>query len=129
MEKLSRPTFINFSLWACDPDNEGLLEVFYCVCSVINPAIGIICSRFGYAGYLKTVESLILFFADLLDESLEAAQDLIRIFTLLHDAGTAATTLTSSASERFIERLDEVSDFRDITQDFVASCFYCQAHE
>ncbi|MEH2102561.1 MAG: hypothetical protein V7K76_22980 [Nostoc sp.] len=123
MEKLHRPTFINFSLWASDPDNVGQLKVFHCVCSVINPSIGIICDAFGYAGYLHIVAILILFFADLLNEDREEALDLIRIFTLLHDAGTAATTPINPASEQFLERLFEVNDFRDITEEFVATCF------
>lgn len=123
MQQLYRPTFINFSLWASDPDNEGQIQVFYCVCSVINPLIGIICNRFGYTGYLNIVASLILFFGDLLDEDRELTQDLIRVFPLLHDAGAAATTLTNSASERFLKHLEDVEDFRDITPDFVANCF------
>jgi hypothetical protein len=129
MEKLHRPTFINFSLWASDPDNEGLLEIFKCVCSVINPSIGMICDAFGYTGYLHIVENLILFFADLLNEDAEEALDLIRVFTLLHDAGTAATSPINRASEQFLEALAGVNDFRDITQDFVATCFPAKTHD
>lgn len=129
MEKLCRPTFINFSLWASDPDNEGMLEVFHCVCAVINPLIGTIISEFGYVGYLKIVASLILFFADLLEEDREDALDLIRIFTILHDAGTAATTPSNEASEQFLDCLAKVDDFQDITEGFVAACFSVKVHD
>ncbi|MEH1780405.1 MAG: hypothetical protein V7L26_15070 [Nostoc sp.] len=123
MEKLYRPTFINFSLWASDPDNEGLLQIFYYVCSVINPLIGVICNRFGYAGYLSIVASLILFFSDSFGEDRESANDLITIFSSLHDAGAAATTLNNPTSKRFLKCLDEITDFRDITPDFIANSF------
>ncbi|MHC5755988.1 MAG: hypothetical protein ACYTXF_36225 [Nostoc sp.] len=123
MEKLHRPTYINFSLWASDPDNEGQLQVFHCVCSVINPSIGIICDAFGYKGYLHIVANLVLFFADLFDEDREEALDLIRIFPLLHDAGAAAITPVNASSEQFLECLYEVNDFLDITEEFVANCF------
>ncbi|MFN6475243.1 hypothetical protein [Nostoc sp. DedQUE07] len=123
MEKLYHPVYINFSLWASDPDNEGQLQVFHCVCSVINPSIGLICDAFGYEGYLHIVASLVLFFADLFDEDRDEALDLIRIFPLLHDAGAAAITPVNSSSEQFLECLYEVNNFREITEEFVANCF------
>lgn len=87
------------------------------------------CDAFGYAGYLHIVGILILFFADLLNEDREDALDLIRIFTLLHDAGIAATTPNNPASEKFLECLSEINDFRDITEDFVAACFPNKSHD
>jgi hypothetical protein len=110
-----------FSIWAVDPENESLLNIFLYVCGIINPLITDICCGFGYQGYLQSVKSLIIFFGE--DEEPDKIEYLIRIFPLLHDAGLAVSTPFSPVSKKFLQAISELESYLDITPELCSQIF------
>jgi len=116
------PKLPTFKSWAEDTAHDSELEVFRSVCQTINPIIPELCTRFGYPGYLKIVESLIIFFGDGY-LSTDEVQELFQIFPVLHDAGLAATSPVTLISFELLAGLEHVRCVEEINANFIEELF------